>query len=276
MLVASWNVNNVIRRLDHLLDWLGRHRPDVVALQELKAQNEAFPADALREAGYQSLVVGQRTWNGVALLAHGRDIIEVSSTLAGDGSDKEARYVEAAINGILFASLYLPNGNPQPGPKFDYKLRWFERLRKRTEELWASGEPVVLLGDWNVVPTDADIYMPDTWRDDALLQPEARKAFADVLNQGWTDAIRATPHAQVPFTFWDYRRNRWERNAGLRIDHILVSAQFKVDDAGVHKEERGKESPSDHAPVWAELDLKRSARAPRPAAKERIPPHRAK
>ena len=259
MRVATWNVNNVVRRLDLLLDWLSRTRPDVVALQELKATNEAFPADALREAGYESLVVGQRTWNGVALLSR-RPMVEVSKALPGDRADKEARYVEAAIDGVLYGCLYLPNGNPQPGPKFDYKLRWFERMRKRAADLWTTGEPVVLLGDWNVVPTDSDIYKPDTWRDDALLQPEPRDAFAAIIEQGWTDAIKAVYREQVPYTFWDYRRRRWERNAGLRIDHILVSSRLEVADAGVDREERGKEGPSDHAPVWAELRIHRGGR----------------
>jgi len=262
--VATWNINNVVRRLPLLLDWLARTQPDVVALQELKAPTEAFPTEALREAGYASLVVGQRTWNGVALLARGHKIVEVATKLPGDAKDKEARYVEAAIDGVLFACLYLPNGNPQPGPKFDYKLRWFARLQKRAAALWASGEPVVLLGDWNVVPTDADIYKPDTWRDDALLQPEPREAFAQVLAQGWTDAIQATHPGQVPFTFWDYRRRRWERDAGLRIDHILLSARLKVVTAGVDKAERGKDSPSDHAPVWAEIKRARASKARQP------------
>jgi len=257
MRVASWNINNVVKRLDLLLGWLARTRPDVVALQELKAPTEAFPTDALQAAGYGSLAVGQRTWNGVALLARGQAPVQVATALPGDRQDKEARYLEAAIEGVLYGCLYLPNGNPQPGPKFDYKLRWFERLTKRAAALWATGEPVVLLGDWNVVPTDADIYKPDTWRDDALLQPEPREAFAQVLAQGWIDAIRATHPGPVPFTFWDYRRKRWERDAGLRIDHILVSARLGVLAAGVDRAERGRESPSDHAPVWAELKLKR-------------------
>jgi exodeoxyribonuclease III len=262
MRVATWNVNNVVRRLDLLLDWLARTQPDVVALQELKTTADLFPAEALREAGYESLVVGQKTWNGVALLSRGHEIVEATKALPGDPKDKEARYVEAAIGGILFGCLYLPNGNPRPGSKFDYKLRWFERLRQRAAALWSSGEPVVLLGDWNVVPTDSDIYKPDTWRDDALLQPEPREAFAKVLEQGWTDAIRSTHPGQVPFTFWDYRRKRWERDAGLRIDHILVSSKLQVADAGVDKNERGKETPSDHAPVWAELKLVKATKKP--------------
>ena len=260
MLVATWNVNNVLKRLDQLLDWLERRKPDVVALQELKAVTDDFPTEALEAAGYKSLVVGQRTWNGVALLARGHEPLPVLKSLPGDSKDAEARYVEAAINGVLFGCAYAVNGNPQPGPKFQYKLAWLERMRKRAEELWATGQPVVLLGDWNVVPTDLDIYKPDTWRTDALLQPEARAAFSAILEQGWTDAVRARhPENPPPFTFWDYRRKRWERDAGLRIDHILVSDALKVVAAGVDKDERGIEHPSDHAPVWAELTTARAA-----------------
>ncbi|WP_343630669.1 DNA ligase D [Roseateles sp.] len=254
MLVATWNVNNVRKRLDQLLDWLERRKPDVVALQELKAVTEDFPAAELRAAGYESLVIGQKSWNGVALLARGHEPLAVLGSLPGDPKDREARYIEAAISGVLFACLYAVNGNPCPGPKFDAKLRWLERMRGRAQALWVTGQPVVLMGDWNVVPTDADIYKPDTWRDNALLQPQARDLFAQILVQGWTDAVRAVhPEDPPPFTFWDYRRKRWERDAGLRIDHILTSAAFSVVDAGVDKDERGWESPSDHAPVWAEL-----------------------
>ncbi|WP_046115988.1 DNA ligase D [Aquincola tertiaricarbonis] len=253
MRVATWNINHVTKRLDRLLDWLDRTQPDVVALQELKTPTAEFPAAALKAVGYESLVVGQRTWNGVALLGRGHEPLPVTTVLPGDPKDKHARYVEAAINGVLFGCLYLPNGNPWPGPKFDYKLQWFERLRQRAAALWASGQPVVLLGDWNVVPTDADIYKPDTWRDNALLQPQAREAFAAVLSQGWTDALQRVHPKKTPFTFWDYRRNRWERDAGLRIDHILVGAGLTVVDAGVDREERGQDNASDHAPVWAEL-----------------------
>ena len=253
MRVATWNINHITKRLDRLLEWLDRTQPDVVALQELKTPTAEFPAAALKAAGYESLVVGQRTWNGVALLGRGHEPLPVTTVLPGDPKDKQARYLEAAINGVLFGCLYLPNGNPWPGPKFDYKLQWFERLRLRAAELWASGQPVVLLGDWNVVPTDADIYKPDTWRDNALLQPEAREAFATVLSQGWIDALQTAQSKKTPFTFWDYRRNRWERDAGLRIDHILVGTGLSVLDAGVDRDERGKDNASDHAPVWAEL-----------------------
>lgn len=267
MHVATWNINNVRKRLDVLLDWLERAQPDVVALQELKTPGADFPAKALAAAGYQSLVVGQRAWNGVALLARGHEPLAVVTSLPGDPKDKEARYVEAAINGVLFASLYLPNGNPCPGPKFDFKLAWFQRMRQRAQALWDSGQPVVLMGDWNVVPTDADIYKPDTWRDNALLQPEPREQFAAVLAQGWTDALESVHPGGKQFTFWDYRRKRWERNAGLRIDHILVSAALKVQRAGVDREERGREDASDHAPVWAELTPAKAKRASRTASK---------
>ena len=270
MRVATWNINNVSKRITLLVDWLQRTQPDVVALQEIKCPTADFPTAALQEAGYSSLVVGQRTWNGVAILSRAGEPLPIVTALPGDPADKEARYLEAAVHGVLFACLYLPNGNPQPGPKFDYKLRWFERLRRRTEELWHSGHPVVLLGDWNVVPTDADIYKPDTWRDDALLQPEARAAFVGILAQGWTDAIGQMHRKKIPFTFWDYRRKRWERDAGLRIDHILVGHSLKLQDAGVDREERGKESPSDHAPVWAEFTVEkaRATRKPAIAAKK--------
>jgi bifunctional non-homologous end joining protein LigD len=275
MRVATWNINNVRKRLDLLLDWLARTQPDVLALQELKTPTADFPTDALAAAGYQSAVVGQRAWNGVALLAHGHAPVPVATVLPGDPQDKEARYVEAAIQGVLFACLYLPNGNPQPGPKFDHKLRWFERLRLRAQALWDAGQPVVLLGDWNVVPTDADIYKPDTWRDNALLQPEVRERFATVLAQGWTDALDSVHPGGKRFSFWDYRRKRWERDAGLRIDHILVSAALQVRDAGVDRDERGREGASDHAPVWAELALAKAKRtrqvpaAARPARRAR-------
>ena len=265
MRVATWNINNVNKRLTLLVDWLQRTQPDVVALQEVKCPTADFPTAALEEAGYSSLVVGQRTWNGVAILSRAAEPLPIVTALPGDPADKEARYLEAAVHGVLFACLYLPNGNPQPGPKFDYKLRWFERLRRRTGELWDSGHPVVLLGDWNVVPTDTDIYKPDTWRDDALLQPQARAAFASILAQGWRDAIGKVHRKKVPFTFWDYRRKRWERDAGLRIDHILVGHSLKLHSAGVDREERGMESPSDHAPVWAELTVENARATRKPA-----------
>jgi bifunctional non-homologous end joining protein LigD len=256
--VATWNINNVNKRLELVLDWLARTEPDVVALQELKAPTADFPTQAFVDAGYSSLVVGQRAWNGVALLARGLEPLPVVTSLPGDSKDKEARYIEAAINGVLYACLYLPNGNPFPGPKFDYKMAWFERMRRRATELWKSGTPVVLMGDWNVVPTEADIYRPDTWLDNALLQPEPRAAFLSILAEGWTDALGKAFPSGPPFTFWDYRRKRWERDAGLRIDHVLVSSGFRVVKAGVDRDERGKVNASDHAPVWAELSLRKA------------------
>lgn len=270
MRVATWNVNSVVRRLHHLLDWLERRQPDVVALQELKATADAFPAEALLEVGYNAVVVGERSWNGVALLARS-ELVPTIKALPGDASDRQARYLEAAVDGVLYGCLYLPNGNPQPGPKFAYKLQWFERLKKRAAELLASGHPVVLLGDWNVVPTDSDIYKPDSWRKDALLQPESRQAFAELLDQGWTDVIRKVYPDQVPYTFWDFFRKHWERDAGLRIDHILVNDRLQVLDAGVDREERGRDHPSDHAPVWAELQLRKAGKASKARSAAKAP-----
>lgn len=255
MKIATWNINNVNKRLPILLAWLDATKPDAVALQELKTSDGEFPRAALEAAGYGSLVVGQKTWNGVALLARGSEPVSVRRSLPGDAKDNQARYVEGAIGGILVSSLYLPNGNPWPGPKFAYKLAWFERLINHAAELFESGHPVVLAGDYNVVPTDADIYSPKTWLDNALLQPEPREAFARLTKQGWTDALRMT-HPKAPmFTFWDYRRNRWQRDAGLRIDHLLLSKALrpKLLSAGVDREVRALSEASDHAPAWVEL-----------------------
>ncbi|MDB6002313.1 MAG: Exodeoxyribonuclease [Rhizobacter sp.] len=255
MKIATWNVNNVNKRLALLLAWLDTTTPDVVALQELKANDGEFPRAQLEAAGYGCLYVGQRLWNGVALLARGSEPLEIRRTLPGDIADKQARYVEAAINGVIVASLYLPNGNPWPGPKFDYKLNWFERLIEHAAQLHKSGHPVVLAGDYNVVPTDDDIYSPRSWLDNALLQPEPRDAYQRLLNQGWTDGLRATHPRDKLYTFWDYRRNRWQRDAGLRIDHLLVSKSLasRLTNAGVDKAVRGLDDASDHAPAWIEL-----------------------
>ena len=256
MRVATWKVNNVRKRLPQLLAWLASTKPDIVALQELKTETAAFPRGEVEAAGYSCLVAGQRTWSGVALLSRGFDTIEIRRELPGDPSDKQARYLEAAINGVAVACLYLPNGNPQPGPKFDYKLSWFERLNVHAESLIASGKPVVLAGDFNVVPTDQlDIYSPDHWNDNALLQPEARAAYERLLSQGWVDALRARFPGKRVYTFWDYMRNRWPRDAGLRIDHLLLSPSLNLVDAGVDREMRGNEEPSDHAPAWVEVEL---------------------
>jgi exodeoxyribonuclease-3 len=255
MRLATWNINNINKRLPLLLAWLDATKPDVVALQELKTTDDDFPRAAMETAGYGCVVVGERTWNGVALLARDAEPVLVRLALPGDPADRQARYIEAAVNGLLIASLYLPNGNPWPGPKFDYKMAWFERLLLHGKALQESGHPIALLGDFNVVPTDADIYFPKTWLDNALLQPQPRNAFERLLKQGWTDAIRTLHPNEPHYTFWDFRRNRWQRDAGLRIDHMLLSKPLKARllAAGVDKAVRGIEGASDHAPVWVEL-----------------------
>jgi exodeoxyribonuclease-3 len=256
MKVATFNINSVVRRLPNLLTWLRTARPDVVCLQELKAEDGAFPAAALEKAGYGAVWCGQRTYNGVAILAKGQTPVLTRRALPGDPKDAQARYIEAAIGGTLFASIYLPNGNPQPGPKFDYKLAWFARLITHAKTLKKAKAPVVLAGDFNVVPTDFDIYPSTSWDDDALLQPESRAAFRKLLKQGWVDCVRTLHPDQPMYSFWDYMRNRWPRDAGLRIDGILVSPNLKpkLRAAGVDRAVRGKKGASDHAPVWAEFN----------------------
>ena len=255
MKLATWNINNIHKRLPLLLAWLETTRPDIVALQEIKTTDAEFPHAPLQAAGYQCLCVGEKSWNGVALLARGSDPVQIRRALPGDPGDRQARYLEAAIHGVIVASIYLPNGNPRPGPKFDYKLAWFERLMTHAASLAKTGHPVVLAGDYNVVPTDRDIYSPDSWLDNALLQAQPREAYARLLRQGWTDCIRTLHPKLTPYTFWDYRRNRWQRDAGLRIDHLLVSKSLKprLSDAGVDKAMRGMENASDHAPAWIVL-----------------------
>ncbi|MEJ7686204.1 MAG: exodeoxyribonuclease III [Variovorax sp.] len=257
MKIASFNVNGVNGRLPRLLEWLAESKPDVACLQELKSPDANFPAAALREAGYGVLFHGQRSWNGVAILARGREPIETGRGLDGNPEDTQSRYLEAVVDGVVIGCLYLPNGNPQPGPKFDYKLEWFGRLHAHGLRLYKSGLPVVLAGDFNVVPTDADIYNPASWRNDALLQPQSRAAYTHLMAQGWTDAVRACHPDDAMYTYWDYWRNRWPRNAGLRIDHLLLNAEaspFLVS-AGVDREVRGRPGASDHAPVWVEVQL---------------------
>jgi exodeoxyribonuclease-3 len=269
MRLATWNINGIVRRLPLLLDWLARAKPDVVAMQETKASDAEFPAAALADAGYGAVSVGQRPWNGVALLARDADPVVVRRALPGNPADTHARYLEAAIGGVLFASIYLPNGNPQPGPKFAYKLACFERLIAHAAALEASGHPVVLAGDFNVVPTDRDIYdATGSYRDNALLQPAPRDAYQRLLGQGWIDAIRACHPDATVYTFWDYLRNRWPRNAGMRIDHLLLSPSLagRLRGAGVDRDERGREGASDHAPVWAELAASGRRRASRSSA----------
>lgn len=255
MKIATFNVNNINRRLPNLLAWLNHARPDAVCLQELKAEDLAFPETALRQAGYGAVWRGQKTWNGVAILARKATPVIVRRTLPGDPSDKQSRYIEAAVNGLLIGCLYLPNGNPQPGPKFDYKLAWFERLRAHAAKLLKSDAPAVLAGDFNAVPTDFDIYSIKSWVKDALVQPKTRAAYKRLTDQGWTDSLR-TLHPKKPmYTFWDYKRHRWERDAGLRIDHLLLAPSLKgrLKRGGVDRDVRGEVSPSDHAPAWIEL-----------------------
>jgi exodeoxyribonuclease-3 len=255
MKIATFNINGIRSRLGNLLQWLEREEPDVVCLQELKAPAEKFPAAAVEKAGYGAIWHGQARWNGVAILARGCEPIETCRGLAGDPGDSQSRYVEAAINGVLVGCLYLPNGNPQPGPKFDYKLAWMERLAARAAELVGLAEPVVLAGDYNVIPTDLDVYKPENWKDDALMQPESREAFFRHVAQGWTDAIRHLHPEERIYTFWDYWRNAYARDAGIRIDHLLLNpaAARRLKAAGVDREVRGREGASDHGPAWIEL-----------------------
>ncbi len=257
MKIATFNVNGITSRLPRLLDWLEEASPDIACLQELKTSDVTFPELAIRSAGYGAIWHGQKGFNGVAILVKGADPKERRRGLPNDPDDTHSRYLEASVNGIIVGSIYLPNGNPQPGPKFDYKLAWFKRLIDHAAQLWDCGEPVVLAGDYNVVPTDAvsDIYSPRSYKDDALLQPETRAAYRQLLAQGWTDAIR-TLHPDTPiYTYWDYFRNRWPRDAGLRIDHLLLNAKAasQLKQAGVDKAVRGREKPSDHAPAWVML-----------------------
>ena len=256
MKIATFNINNVNRRLPNLLQWLKTARPDIACLQELKAADAEFPVDALRKAGYRAVWRGQKTWNGVAILARGKEPILTRTALPGYADDTQSRYIEAAIDGVLVGCIYLPNGNPQPGPKFDYKLAWFKRLQGHARKLLREQMPVVLAGDYNVVPTELDIYPTTSWDDDALVQPASRAAYARLVKQGWTDAIRHL-HGEEEriYTFWHYMRNRWQRNAGLRLDHILLSPILaeRLQDAGVDREMRGRADASDHAPVWVRL-----------------------
>jgi len=255
MKIATYNVNGVNGRLNVLLRWLDEAKPDVVCLQELKAPGGKFPVEAINNAGYNAIWHGQKSWNGVAILARGYEIKEVGRTLPGDDEDVQSRYIEGMVNDILICCLYLPNGNPAPGPKFDYKLRWFERLTERAQQLLDFKIPVIMLGDYNVMPTELDVYKPERWEKDALFRPEVRQAFANLRDQGWTDAIRTLYPDEKIYTFWDYFRNAYGRDAGLRIDHFLLSPQIapRLKAGGVDRHVRGWEKTSDHAPVWIEL-----------------------
>jgi len=258
MKIATYNVNGVNGRLNVLLKWLEETAPDIVCLQELKAQQDNFPVKAINDAGYNAIWHGQKQWNGVAILARNMEIDEVTRVLPGDDEDVQSRYIEALINGIVVACLYLPNGNPAPGPKLEYKLKWFDRLADRAATLLSLKVPVILVGDYNVMPTELDVYKPEKWVNDALFLPEVRKAFATIVSQGWTDAIRTLYPNEKIYTFWDYFRKAYERDAGLRIDHFLLSPQLakKLLSGGVDRHVRGWEKTSDHAPVWIEIDTK--------------------
>ena len=255
MKIATYNVNGVNGRLPVLLRWLKETSPDVVCLQELKAPEEKFPLTAIENAGYQAIWHGQQRWNGVAILSRTGDLNEVRRALPGDPEDLHSRYIEAVVNGILIGCLYLPNGNPAPGPKFDYKLEWFKRFTAHAKKLMAMDVPVILAGDYNVMPTELDVYKPERWVDDALFRPEVRKAFKKLVDQGWTDAIRKLYPGEKIYTFWDYFRNAYARDAGLRIDHFLLSKHIdkRLLKAGVDRQVRGWEKTSDHGPVWIEI-----------------------
>ena len=264
--IATFNINGINTRLVNLIEWLEREQPDVVCLQELKAADKQFPARAIRDAGYHAIWRGEPLWNGVAILAKGTQPIEIRRVLPGQERDTHARYLEAAVQGVIIAGLYLPNGNPIRGPKFKYKLAWFEDLIAHAQGLYASGAPVVLAGDFNVVPTDEDIYNPKSWLRDALLQPESRACYRRLLAQGWVDSLRTLHPDERIYTFWDYFRDHWKRNAGLRLDHLLLNAELapRLADAGVDTWVRDRPKASDHAPAWIKL---RDARSPaRPKA----------
>jgi exodeoxyribonuclease-3 len=260
MKIASYNVNGINGRLPVLLRWLEEEQPDVVALQELKAPDEKFPLKALNDAGYNALWHGQKAWNGVAVLAkQGLDLEEVGRGLPGDPLDLQSRYIETMVNGIRICCLYLPNGNPAPGPKFDYKLAWFKRLNTKAKKLVKLTSPVILIGDFNVIPTEQDVAKPESWVKDALFFPESRAAYQLLLKQGWTDSLRLLFPDEKVFTFWDYFRNAFARNSGIRIDHILLNPALKkrLLSGGIDRQVRGWEKTSDHAPVWIELKDKK-------------------
>ncbi len=255
MKIATYNINGVNGHLPVLLRWLKETAPDVACLQELKAPQEKFPEQAITDAGYEAIWHGQKSWNGVAILSRRGKPAEVRRALPGDSEDLHSRYIEAVVDGVTIVCIYLPNGNPAPGPKFDYKMRWFERLTAHAASLFASGVPVVITGDYNVMPTELDVYKPERWIDDALFRPEVRSAFKTLVSQGWVDAIRKLYPEEVIYTFWDYFRDAYSRNAGLRIDHFLLSPHLdnRLVAAGVDRNVRGWEKSSDHAPVWIEL-----------------------
>ena len=255
--IATYNINGINSRFHVLTRWLEEFGPDIVGLQELKCTDEAFPVEAIEALGYSAIWHGQRSWNGVALLSRVGEPVETRRALPGDPNLEQSRYIEAAICGILIGNMYAPNGNPKPGPKFDYKLAWLDALQGHARDLFDSGVPALLMGDFNVIPTDEDVYKPERWRKDALFAPEAREKYRELVSQGWTDAIHHLFPGQRIYTFWHYWRNSFERDAGIRIDHALLSPGLakKLKRAGVDREPRGWEKTSDHAPVWVELEV---------------------
>lgn len=255
MKIATYNVNGVNGRLPLLLRWLQQTSPDIVCLQEIKAPQEKFPEKAMRDAGYGVIWHGQKSYNGVAILSRGNDPVETRRGLDGESDDNQSRYIEAMVNGLTVGCLYLPNGNPAPGPKFDYKLRWFERFSEHASQLAKQPAPVVLAGDYNVIPANIDVYKPERWLNDALFREETRAAYRTLLDQGWTDSIRTLYPQTSIYTYWDYFRNAYERDAGLRIDHLLLNEALapRLRRAGVDREVRGCEKTSDHAPTWIEI-----------------------
>jgi exodeoxyribonuclease-3 len=268
MRIATYNVNGINGRLPVLLRWLKEYQPDIACLQELRAPDEKFPAEAIRKTGYSAIWHGQKSWNGVAILSRGRAPMETRRGLPGDPDDLQSRYIEAEIDGLTVGCIYLPNGNPAPGPKFQYKLAWFNRLIVYARTLVKSGRPIVLCGDFNAVPTPLDAYKPERWVGDAVFFPETREAYSKLIAQGWTDALRETHPGEAIYTYWDYFRNAFGRDAGLRMDHLLLSPALKsrLKSAGVDRDVRGWSKSSDHAPVWVELEKVGSkTRSTRPA-----------
>ncbi len=255
MRIASFNINGVKARLPRLLEWLEETQPTVACLQEIKSQDESFPYEEFEKIGYKAIWHGQKGFNGVAILAHGTEPVEAQRTLPGDPEDDHSRYIEADVNGVRIACIYLPNGNPVPGPKFDYKLAWMERLRTRMRELWALERPVAVVGDFNVIPEDRDVWSPAAMASDALMQPESRDAYARLLGDGWTDALGTLNRRGGVWTYWDYQAGAWQRDHGFRIDHLLLTPELadRLIAAGVDKDHRGRERSSDHAPVWVEV-----------------------
>ncbi len=259
MKIATYNINGIKARLPRLLEWLEETRPKVACLQEIKSQDEGFPADAFEKIGYHAVWHGQKSFNGVAILADGVEPVETQRGLPllpdVDEADDQSRYLEAEVDGVRVACIYLPNGNPLPGPKFEYKLRWMERLRARMNDLWALEVPCAVVGDYNVIPHDDDVWSPARMRDDALMQPRSRDAYRRLLGDGWTDAVRILNPRGGVWTYWDYQAGAWQRDHGFRIDHLLLSPELadRMQAVGVDKEYRGREKASDHTPVWVEI-----------------------